>query len=311
MADQTFPDNVTIQGNLGVGGPYVSTKKLNVGAQFNTDADNFGIYLDATQTAPSSKTLRGVASDFRYTGSGFLQGLNATDFTVHVGNGSSPSTVGFAKSFSTWGWLKNGATVQNLWMAHIEAPLLEGNASIGNLMGLRIGNMSAGSNSWAIYSQGGRCYFAGNVGVGVDNPLAPLHVRSPQGANLLVNGVPAFLELTAWDNNSQLIPLTLSATRVNIPSSLAVGTTATPSGPLHVRATNGVSFMARGVTDGGLQVMQFNTIDDGGFLRPLHVATSNIRLNADTFSFYIDPTGVRAGPFARPVINNIGEVLYS
>jgi hypothetical protein len=197
-------------------------------------------------------------------------------------------------------------------MIHIETPQRQGSGQIGNLYGLYMNDMSEGSaNAWAIYSQGGRCYFGGSVGIGVTNPLAPLHVRSPQGANLLVNGVPTFLELTAHNNDSQLMPLTVSASHVNVPSSLAVGTTTTPSGPLHVRALNGVSFMARGVADGGLQVMQLNTIDDGGFLRPLHVATSNIRLNADAFSFYIDPTGVRAGPFARPVVNNIGELLYS
>jgi hypothetical protein len=223
MADQNFPDNVSIQGNLGVGGPYVSTKKLNVGAQFNTDADNFGIYLDATQTAPSSKTLRGVASDFRYTGSGFLQGLNATDFTVHVGNGSSPSTVGFAKSFSTWGWLKNGATVQNLWMAHIEAPLLEGNASIGNLMGLRIGNMSAGSNSWAIYSQGGRCYFAGNVGIGIDNPQARLHVNTPLNSGLQVledPTMPSRVRLVSAISSGAISPMLVGSSLLTLASLL-------------------------------------------------------------------------------------------
>jgi hypothetical protein len=256
MADQTFPDNVSVQGNLGVGGGFASSKKLNVNAQFNTDADNWGIYVGANQTAPSSHTLRGVASDFQYSGSGFLQGMNATDFTFIVGNGSSPSTVALAKSFSTFGVVKNNATAQQVRMVHIESPLMEG-GSIGTLYGLYLGNMSQGGSNWAIYSQGGRCYFAGNVGIGVDNPVAPLHVR----------------------------------------------------------AANGVSLVASGQSPNGQHRMELKAIDDGGATWPMDIFSSGLTLRsysgATAFSLIVDPTGVKAGPLARPVVNNIGEVLYS
>ncbi|MEI6281048.1 MAG: hypothetical protein WCP17_03570, partial [bacterium] len=67
-----------------------------------------------------------------------------------------------------------------------------GSGTITNQYGLYLENMTAGANNWSIYSAGGQSYFAGNVGIGVTNPTAKLHLVA--GSDV-ANGAP--LKLTS------------------------------------------------------------------------------------------------------------------
>jgi hypothetical protein len=70
-----------------------------------------------------------------------------------------------------------------------------GTGTITNQYGLYIENMAAATNNWAIYSAGGRSYFAGNVGIGTTSPQSNFHISSTTPGMILSNSVGGASEL--------------------------------------------------------------------------------------------------------------------
>jgi hypothetical protein len=76
---------------------------------------------------------------------------------------------GYASTFIT---NSIGALIQN-----------QGSSSVTNAYGLYINNQTGATNSYSIYSDGGKSYFAGNVGIGTTSPQTTLHVNGSILAN--------------------------------------------------------------------------------------------------------------------------------
>jgi hypothetical protein len=78
------------------------------------------------------------------------------------GSGTVSTMMGDYTILANWG----ASTVTNAYGLFIDNPMKGASSSFTNNYGIYIANQTAASNNYAIYSAGGRNYFAGNVGIG-------------------------------------------------------------------------------------------------------------------------------------------------
>ena len=97
-----------------------------------------------------------------------------------------------------WSYLlETSSNIQTNYGAYIGKPTIDATSTIGTNYGLYLGDQAVGSTSYAIYSNGGQSYFAGNFGIGDTVPGYALSVDGTAsisddfylGDNLIVGDV--------------------------------------------------------------------------------------------------------------------------
>ena len=119
-------------------------------------------YLDTGNL--TNGTVEGINAGVQYNGTGILGTANGGYFQIV---NASTGTVTAA----------NGLYINN--------PI--NNGTITTNYGLYIANQTAGSTNYALYSNGGTNYFAGNVGIGTSSPIDLLNVVKNSGSDLFVS----------------------------------------------------------------------------------------------------------------------------
>ncbi len=182
--------NANIDVNLGVGaGGNVSPHiLLNTGGLFFDGSSNaiFGISSQPTLVLLTTNQTANVYGISTSPGiNGFGNNLTATNlFGVY-------STIEVVAQ----------ATVTNLYNYYAVAPVIS-TSTVTNVYGLYLENMTGGTTNYAIYSAGGKNYFAGNVSLGTTPNYTALlnlnggHLRSQQTtapaiAVTMANGITA------------------------------------------------------------------------------------------------------------------------
>ncbi|MDZ7798015.1 MAG: hypothetical protein U5L76_00170 [Patescibacteria group bacterium] len=129
-----------------------------------------------------NKTLENVAGSLSFAVNNSTGTINLAIGTLGAIKNKSTGTIHNAYSVVGDLFVKEGSTVENAHMLRAEDPnqLAEYNGTINNLYGLSIEDQTYGINQWAIYQEGSddKSYFAGNIGIGNDNPVAKLTINN-------------------------------------------------------------------------------------------------------------------------------------
>lgn len=141
------------------------------------------LYVSPTGTYFAPKAVEAwvenISSAGEITEASALRGIvrNGSTGSIELANGLYTTLIN-----SGTGTIKHA---RNLFVA---SPFNAG--TIENNYGIFIENQKIGLNSYAIYSAGGRVYFADDVGIGTDNPQADLHLSSDGDTKLrFTNGL--------------------------------------------------------------------------------------------------------------------------
>ncbi|MGI5841410.1 MAG: beta strand repeat-containing protein [Patescibacteria group bacterium] len=163
---------IDANGNVGIG--TIPSSKLhvynNIAGNSSTDKYNLQSTLDIAGTHP---TIR--AFDMRVNAnaaSGTIANIQGNYTQMSVNSNASVTEI---KNYSTWGTKVGTGTVGSWSLYDANNPSRTG-GTITNLYGLKIDNLTAGTNNWSIYTGSAQSYFGGSVGIGNPNPTAPLDV---------------------------------------------------------------------------------------------------------------------------------------
>ncbi len=154
----------------------------------------------------------------------YQKGLNV--LSTNSGGGSTRDNYGFkivtghaGNSYGINSSINNGSITSDYTM-YIHSPFHA--RPLINHYGIYLEDQDFGTkNSYAIYSAGGKSYFAGNVGIGTKNPNAQLHLVNTGSNNLnpyllmessLANGGPG---IQAKNDLGNLIGLTMFGSAIN------------------------------------------------------------------------------------------------
>jgi len=104
--------------------------------------------------------------------SGTITNLQGQYTEMNITNNASVTEV---KNYTTWGTKQGTGTVSN-WMLFDASNPNKTAGAITNLYGLKIADLTAGTNNWSIYTGTAPSYFGGSVGIGTTSPGQKLDV---------------------------------------------------------------------------------------------------------------------------------------
>ncbi len=196
----------------------------NLGTQFQITANPSAvssavlraIWGKALGTGANNMTdqagLRGVQGQAEYQGSGTVSGaIGVAGFVANTGVGS------ITNAYSLYAFNPSATS-----------------GSIGTKYGLYIENISGGTtDNFAIFSAGGKSYFAGNIGINTTSPTAKLHIYdSTTGGELfkvesaVLRNVPSgysYRQKVTITNNSNNYALEDYAVRITLDTATLIG----------------------------------------------------------------------------------------
>lgn len=218
-----------------------------------------GIFSQAYQDNSASNVGYIIAGEFNaYSNQGAagnIRGLmtNVTNFNGYnvssmrsqenniknVSSGTVDETMGLYQRTENQGT----GTINNAYGIYIDRPDNTGTGAITNWYGLYLRTPTSPASSYSIYSQGGRNYFGGNVGLGVTNPTEKLEVAGKVKAtefcinascltawpatgtgDIINGGNTTGAAVTVGTTDSQMFSLkTANTNRLNIPATGGVG----------------------------------------------------------------------------------------
>ena len=164
---------ITAAGNIGIGTTSPGNKLVLISSRSDspTDIAAFAstLYVFGTPVTVRTDDLR-VYDDAT---SGNITNLQGRYAEINVRNAG---TVSIVKNLSTWGRLSGAGNVGD-WIHYEIAGVSDtGSGTITNQYGLKIGDLTAATNNWSIYTGSAPSYFGGNVGIGTTGPGAKLDV---------------------------------------------------------------------------------------------------------------------------------------
>jgi len=109
------------------------------------------------------------------------------------------STLGSAYGGIFKNFADETSKITNSYGVYIDDAYKAAGATITNNYGLYITSITAGTNDYAIYSQGGKSYFGGNIGIGTTTPWSNLTVRGVTSAPSLVRGAASIFSVASAD----------------------------------------------------------------------------------------------------------------
>lgn len=172
--------------NIGIGTTSTSSK-LNIFDSYSTVGSKTSLGVVQTwspSSAPGTSFPTSVAATAQYdsaqSAGGFM--TNFRGFSNVQGSGSI-NVVNVDLLTQNTGT----ADITNVTDISIRSAVNSGGGSIGTYYGLRIGNQTAATTNYSIYSDGGMMYHAGNVGIGMVTPAVKLHI-SGSSESLRIQG---------------------------------------------------------------------------------------------------------------------------
>ena len=191
------PDGLTVNGNVGIGTTSATHKLTVEDIDANGTIDGFhagriiltrpvpdngglkntqALYVESTYTSASGvyyapkaivAKVMNLSPGGNITEASALRGIvrNESNGSIDMANGLYTTLVN-----------SSSGTIKHARGLFVASPFNLG--TIENNYGLYIENQNTGLNSFAIYSEGGKSYFADAVGIGTPNPRGDLHVSS-------------------------------------------------------------------------------------------------------------------------------------
>ena len=120
-------------------------------------------------------SLAGFNSNNYGNGGGDItRAYNYYAYTYYDGNENITNNSGLYIDQSSL--LYTSSNIQTNYGAYIGKPIKDATSTIGTNYGIYLGDQAVGSTSYAVYSNGGQSYFAGNFGIGDTSPGYKLSV---------------------------------------------------------------------------------------------------------------------------------------
>jgi hypothetical protein len=253
-----------------------------------TNLRSINLITEVRNTA-TSNVMNGAYFSSRVTNAGQTSTLNA--FTAHVLSSTSAS-AGNMSSVVAQLQLSGTGSASNLYGFKVDNLINSTTGTVGNTYGVFVGDITTGNQNTVPYSfyasdADTRNFFAGNTGIGINNPVARLHVVGSSELNsasalLVQNSTPtSILDLR---NDGQLIlsayPNTLNSTGspVNVLSTSTTGVV--ESHPVSEIVTSGGGLTGNGVAGYLPQYNTTSTLDTSGVFWNATTGRLGIRTNS-------------------------------
>jgi hypothetical protein len=201
--DIAGPDGLVVEGNVGIGNPN-PLRKLTVeetdalGTEDFFNAAVINLKRDVADNVPLRNTQALQVKSIYASPEGTYYAPKAVEALVENASSSGEITEasalrGIVNNLSTGSIeVANGlytrlgnsgtGTIEQVRSVFIASPFNAG--TIQNNYGLFIEDQAIGLNSYAIYSLGGKVFFADSVGIGTDHPRGNLHLSSDSDTKL-------------------------------------------------------------------------------------------------------------------------------
>jgi trimeric autotransporter adhesin len=181
-----------------------------IGGSFNanhggTGTINLPIGVGGAVNNSSTGTItqgRAVIGRITNAGTGAITSAQGGEFSIYS---TGAGTMSNASAVDATLYMTNGA-ITNYYGFYANLPTITAPATVTNLYGIYLKNQTgATSNNYAIYSEGGQSYHAGNFGIGTASPQYKLDVT---GSALFRNGNSAgvytggFQNLFGWNSSN-------------------------------------------------------------------------------------------------------------